>query len=187
MDIDLNQVHYVANSSSSASEYWWGRASEAEMADFNGISAHIKWPYNDHWDCSVERVDLWAMWAREILGQAPILKDTVKVQRLQGQREDYIGLGVDGHIYHRIYDATTPSWIPANDAWTAMGSPNNNAGGVKDVSVHWLGDFLNIVAVGADHGVYLKRHHPSTGWVNWERVGSLHVNQIATAVRTVLV
>ncbi len=70
MDIDLTQVHYVTNSSGSASEYWPGRCSEHEMATFNGITQHIKWPYNDHWDCSVERLDKIAQYAREILGES---------------------------------------------------------------------------------------------------------------------
>jgi len=71
LDVDLNSIIQIENSSGSASEYWHGRGSEQEMADFNGIAQHI-WVWgNDHWDCSVERLDLMAQYAREILGQGP--------------------------------------------------------------------------------------------------------------------
>lgn len=84
MDVDLTQVHQVENSSGSASEYWFGRCSEDEMARFNGLTQHIKWPYNDHWDCSIEKLWLIAQYAREILG------DTEEETDLVGQVADLI-------------------------------------------------------------------------------------------------
>lgn len=68
LDVNLNDFRYHTNSSGSASVDWPGRMSEQEMADFNGVMAHIDAWGNDHWDCSVERVDLMCQYAREILG-----------------------------------------------------------------------------------------------------------------------
>lgn len=69
--VDLTQVRYHTNTSGSASEYWSGRLSEQEMADYHGLMCHIDAWGNDHWDCSAERVDLIARYARELLGTVP--------------------------------------------------------------------------------------------------------------------
>jgi hypothetical protein len=104
--VDLNQVRYHANTSGSASEYWPGRMSEQEMADFNGVMCHIDAWANDHWDCSAERVDLMCQYARDILagGLAPAAPPAQKL------RSDDVhvpftlrpGSGVNGGPY--IYD-----------------------------------------------------------------------------------
>lgn len=65
--VNLTQVRYHPNTSSSASEFWSGRMSEDEWDAFNGLCAHIDVPYNDHWDCSAERLDRIAEYARAAL------------------------------------------------------------------------------------------------------------------------
>lgn len=67
--VNLNQVRYHPETGGSASEYWSGRMGEAEWDSFNGLCAHIDVPYNDHWDCSAERLDRIAGYARAALGQ----------------------------------------------------------------------------------------------------------------------
>lgn len=67
--VDLNNVRYHADSSGSASEYWHGRMGDAEFFNFNGILCHIDAFGNDHWDCSVERIDKMAQYAKTFLGQ----------------------------------------------------------------------------------------------------------------------
>lgn len=69
--VDLNQVRYHTNTSGSASEYWHGRMSEDEMADYNGIMGHIDAWGNDHWDCSAERMDWIAYYARQVFQPRP--------------------------------------------------------------------------------------------------------------------
>jgi hypothetical protein len=75
--VNLNVVKYHTDSSGSASENWHGRMSEAEWENYNGICSHIDIPYNDHWDCSVERLDLIARYARELMGATPTDEDIV--------------------------------------------------------------------------------------------------------------
>lgn len=70
--VDLTKVRYHTNSSGSASESWSGRMSETEWDAWDGLVAHIDVPYNDHWDCSVERLDLIAAYAYAALGKAPV-------------------------------------------------------------------------------------------------------------------
>lgn len=70
-DIDLSQVTQVFDSSGSASVTWPGRMSEQEMADFNGLMQHITAWGNDHWDCSVENLQLMAYHAKTILTPEP--------------------------------------------------------------------------------------------------------------------
>ena len=67
------KVH--ANTSGSASVDWHGRMGEQEWADFNGLCAHIDSWGNDHWDCSVERLDLISKYALEILGGATLSEE----------------------------------------------------------------------------------------------------------------
>src|SRR5215207_1314537 len=64
--VDLNNVAQVHDSSGSASEHWWGRWSEQEMADFCGVGQHIRVWGNDHWDCSIEDLDRMAYYARQV-------------------------------------------------------------------------------------------------------------------------
>lgn len=66
--VNLNQVRYHSETGGSASEYWPGRMSEGEWDAFNGLLAHIDVPYNDHWDCSAERLDRIAAYARAATG-----------------------------------------------------------------------------------------------------------------------
>lgn len=68
LTIDLTQFRYHANTSGSASEFWSGRMSEQEMADFNGVMAHIDAWGNDHWDCSSEHIGLMINYAIAMLG-----------------------------------------------------------------------------------------------------------------------
>lgn len=90
--VDLNQVRYHTDSSGSASEYWSGRMGDgAEWDSFNGLCAHIDCPQNDHWDCSVEKLDLIAAYARAATGEEEFLSaeqyDDImgKLNWLQGQ------------------------------------------------------------------------------------------------------
>lgn len=69
--VDLTKVRYHTDSSGSASESWPGRMSEGDWDAFNGLLGHIDVPYNDHWDCSVERLDVIAGYAQAALGSAP--------------------------------------------------------------------------------------------------------------------
>lgn len=69
--VDLSQVAYHASSGGSASVDWPGRMTNAQWDGFNGLCAHIDVPGNDHWDCSVERLDVIARYARDILGTSP--------------------------------------------------------------------------------------------------------------------
>jgi hypothetical protein len=69
--VNLDQVRYHQETGGSASEYWAGRMSEGEWDAFNGLLAHIDVPYNDHWDCSAERLDVIAAYARAAIGQGP--------------------------------------------------------------------------------------------------------------------
>lgn len=75
--VDLTQFAYHTNSSGSAGESWPGRMGEDEWDAFHGLLAHIDVPYNDHWDCSVERLDLIAAYARAAMGgtKPPLDKD----------------------------------------------------------------------------------------------------------------
>jgi hypothetical protein len=68
LDVNLSNVRYHQDSSGSASEYWYGRMSDAEWAAFDGVCAHIDAVGNDHWDCSVERTDLMVESAIAALG-----------------------------------------------------------------------------------------------------------------------
>jgi hypothetical protein len=65
---NIGNYRYHTDSSGSASADWPGRMTEQEWADFNGLCAHIDAWANDHWDCSVERLDLISRYALEILG-----------------------------------------------------------------------------------------------------------------------
>lgn len=77
--IDLNSVRYHENTSGSASEYWWGRFSEQEMADFNGVCAHIDVWANDHWDCSGEHTDRMAWYARQVFSSTTPAKPKKRI------------------------------------------------------------------------------------------------------------
>jgi len=80
--VDLNSVRYHENTGGSASEYWGGRMAEGEMADFNGLMAHIDAWANDHWDCSAERTDRMAWYARAALGNGgPVAPKRYKTTR----------------------------------------------------------------------------------------------------------
>ena len=81
--VNLNQVRYHPETGGSASDGWYGRMSEAEWDAFNGLDAHIDVPYNDHWDCSAERLDRIAAYARAAMGgytEENELNDTEKKQ-----------------------------------------------------------------------------------------------------------
>lgn len=67
---NLDNVKYHQNTGGSASEYWSGRMSDEEFSNFSGVCAHIDVPFNDHWDCSAERIDKMVSYAREILGNS---------------------------------------------------------------------------------------------------------------------
>jgi hypothetical protein len=67
---NIGNYRYHTNSSGSASVDWPGRLTEQEWADFNGLLAHADGWGDDHWDISVERVDLISQYALEILGGA---------------------------------------------------------------------------------------------------------------------
>jgi len=68
---DRNAVRVVTDSSGSASEYWHGRMSDAESSATGGIVQHILEWGNDHWDCSVERLDVALNYALAALGDTP--------------------------------------------------------------------------------------------------------------------
>jgi hypothetical protein len=67
---NIGNVSYYTNSSGGASVDWPGRFTEQQWADFNGLCQHLSTWGNDHWDCSVERLDLISKYALEILGGA---------------------------------------------------------------------------------------------------------------------
>lgn len=67
--VNLDNFRYHEDSSGSASEYWYGRMSDDEWFNFNGVCAHIDVPTNDHWDVGSERVDLICQYAKAFLGQ----------------------------------------------------------------------------------------------------------------------
>jgi len=185
MDLDLNQVHQVTNSSGSASEYWPGRCSEHEMAVFNGITHHIKWPGNDHWDCSVERLDRIAHYAKLVLGGSPpgVVE---KVAVYAGIREDVIVVGGDGNVYLKTYytgngqNPPNPRWEPAGSDWAYIGAP---PGGATKVAANWDGEWFSVYAISKDNTqVYQKRNHPAHGWVEWASLGGNAV-ELATTVQ----
>lgn len=65
---DTKLVRQVTNSSGSANENWHGRMSERESVETGGTVQHIVEWANDHWDCSVERLDLWVQYALAKIG-----------------------------------------------------------------------------------------------------------------------
>lgn len=65
---DTGLIRQVENSSGSASSSWHGRMSERESVETGGTVQHIVEWENDHWDCSVERLDRWVAYA---LGATP--------------------------------------------------------------------------------------------------------------------
>jgi peptidoglycan hydrolase-like protein with peptidoglycan-binding domain len=69
VNVNLDNYRYHTDSSGSASEYWGGRMGDEEYFNFNGVLCHIDAFGNDHWDCSVERVDKWVAYAKQFLGQ----------------------------------------------------------------------------------------------------------------------
>lgn len=68
VNVNLDNYRYHTDSGGSASEYWHGRMGDEEFFNFNGILCHIDAFGNDHWDCSVERVDSWVHYAKQFLG-----------------------------------------------------------------------------------------------------------------------
>lgn len=126
-NIDLNQVAQVFNSSGSASVDWPGRWTEAEMRDFNGIGQHIKVWGNDHWDCSVEDLQLMADEAKRILGEGP-------TPPTPAPEED------DLFAMKHFYDTDGTLWVVEGLQATPMGG---NAGGqhrdaLKDIGPRML-------------------------------------------------
>ena len=108
--VDLNQVRYHTNSSGSASESWPGRMGEAEWDAFHGLLAHIDVPYNDHWDCSVERLDLIAGYARAALGQGATTPPT--------EQED------DDDVMRIVYQVGSPPGTVPGDGTVWAINPN---------------------------------------------------------------
>jgi hypothetical protein len=77
LDVNLNDYRQHTNSSGSASVNWHGRMSEQEMADFNGVMAHIDAWGNDHWDCSIENIALMCSHAQSLIkGNGPVPQPT---------------------------------------------------------------------------------------------------------------
>ena len=68
---DRNLVRQVEDSSGSASEFWWGRMSERQSVETGGLVQHIVEWANDHWDCSVERLDSIMRYALAAVGGGP--------------------------------------------------------------------------------------------------------------------
>jgi hypothetical protein len=73
VNVNLDNYRYHTDSGGSASEYWGGRMGDEEYFNFNGVLCHIDAFGQDHWDCSVERVDKWVAYAKQWLGQGGVV------------------------------------------------------------------------------------------------------------------
>lgn len=114
----------------------------------------------------------------------PEIKETIVVRI--PERTDWVAVGVDGNLYHKIYRMYPPTtdnaWIPPNPAWGMLGSPPGGVLGTP--SVDWAGDWLLITAVSkANNLVYVKRHHPAHNWIDWAPIPDVQALDVATTTR----
>lgn len=118
VNVNLDNYRYHTDSSGSASEYWGNRMGDEEFFNFNGVLCHIDAFGNDHWDCSVERVDKWVAYAKQFLGQGG--GGTPQPTR---PKEDVmlVNSNSDGAVF--VVDATGKRWIGPQEfgAWMAAG------------------------------------------------------------------
>lgn len=188
LPIDLTAVRYHADTSGSASEYWAGRFSEQEMADYNGICCHIDAWGNDHWDCSAELTYEWARYAREALGDDGGLQVTYT---LTDSRIDLVGWNKDdGSVWHKWYDGVT--WRPGPDnhagGWEQLGpqvklDPKTMAA-VATPACAWYAGQFHVYWAQRDRNVRVMVWTPSGWGTDWIQGP---VDGVALAVQSVLV
>jgi hypothetical protein len=159
LSIDLNNVLSHTNTSGAASEYWPGRMSEQQWADFNGVCCHVDIWGNDHWDCGANNIVNWVRYAKLALGPVDGGIETVA---LKG-RLDQVGRGTNNGVYHRSRDRNG-GW----SEWQRLGSIET----LQGPTCAWhTEDWLHIYAIGQDLHVYECSWSEGSGWIDFHLSG----------------